>query len=828
MCSESDAFCGAIPLDEPLTLSTNLHTFDGGLDNPLLADTRLSGASLVSPPVTPDPGNNLSQAYNVGTLNGTSTFSDFVGSTDTNDYYQFDLSASGSLNLVLNGLSADADLQVFNSVGTLVGGSYFGGSLAESVDLSGLTAGTYYVRVYQYSGNTNYNLNLTADYAGNTTSDARNIDPITGTQTLRDFVGGTDTNDYYQFNLNTPGSLNLVLNGLSSDANLQVFNSVGTVVGSSSNIGTTDESISLSGLAAGNYYILVNQRSGDTNYNLNVSGASVDLSTISPLLTSFSVSDASGDNTSSTVFQGGAIRLGYSFQNAASLSNVRLEAWRNGSMISTLGTWSGASVSNALVNLASFSTLRAGDYQFRVVGSTTSGVEVYSSAQSISLLPTTRINGTVAPDVLEYSAQWGTGAIFLGRGGADTLNLGTAGIARSNITSINGLSLSTFNPLSGSTASQAIYRGTAFDYITLSDGREIYFQGIEYLQFADGTSFELAVRPNDTFFSDQWNLSVSDVTSAWRFTQGLSDVLLVSLDTGILTAAGASGGITDIATSRLITDATDDDNYNNYGHGHSSISIMSSTANNRSGIAGINWNSKVYVTDVYNGVSLQTAITDAINYARDRNMRVVFQGGIQGEYWLNYSGGTRSQLEELIQENSDIALFAVAAGNGDVHLDDATSNPVYSAGVARLQGTHNNVIAVGALQPTATTTVNGLTNATDVNRAWYSNYGNDVLMAATDAPAMTKLGDMTMFGGTSSANPNMAGIASLVWSVNPTLTASVVREILFETAMDLGTLGQDNTFGRGLVNADAAVRRAVALQQNSDVANLFSGASLFV
>jgi serine protease len=828
MFSESDVLSGVLSLDRLSTLSTHLHVFDGGLDSPLFSDNELSGASLVLPPVTSDPGNTFSQAYNIGVLNGTSTFSDFVGSTDTNDYYRFDLSASGSLNLVLNGLSADADVQVFNSAGTLVGSSYKGGSLAESINLSGLTAGTYYARVYQYSGNTNYNLNLTADYAGNTTSNARNIDPITGIQTFRDYVGKADANDYYQFNLSTPGSLNLVLNGLSSDANLQVLNSAGTVIGSSSNLGTTAESISLSGLAAGNYYILVNQSSGDTNYNLSLSGASVDLSTISPLFTRFSVSDASGDTTSSTVFQGGAMRLGYTFQNAASLSNVRLEAWRNGSMISTLGTWSGASVSNALVNLASFSALTAGDYQFRVVASTTSGVDVYSSAQSISILSASRINGTVAPDKLEYSVGLGTGAIFLGYGGTDRLNLGTAGIARSNITSINGFSLSTFNPLSGSTASQAIYGGTAFDYITLADGREIYFQGIEYLQFADGTSLELQVHPNDTFFSDQWNLSVSDVTSAWRFTQGSSDVLLVSLDTGILTVSGGSGGITDIATNRLITDATDDDNYNNYGHGHSAISIMSSTANNRSGIAGINWNSSVYVTDVYNGVTLKTAITDAIKYARDRNMRVVFQGGIQGEYWLNYSGGTQEELEQLIEENSDIALFAVAAGNGNVHLDDATSNSVYSAGFARLQGTHENVIAVGALQPTTKTTVNGLTNATNVNRAWYSNYGNDVLMAATDSPAMTKSGDMTIFGGTSAANPNMAGIASLVWSVNPTLEANQVRQILFETAMDLGTVGQDNTFGRGLVNADAAVRRAVALQRNSDVANLFSGASLFV
>ena len=146
--------------------------------------------------------------------------------------------------------------------------------------------------------------------------------------------------------------------------------------------------------------------------------------------------------------------------------------------------------------------------------------------------------------------------------------------------------------------------------------------------------------------------------SAWRFTQGSNGVLLVSLDTGVLTASGRSGSIVDISNNRLITDATDDDNYNPAGHGHQSISIMSSTANNGSGVTGINWNSNVYVNDVYNGVFLQQAIRDAIAYARARNQRVVFQGGIQGESWLK-SGGTQAQLEQLIRDNSDIAIFAV-------------------------------------------------------------------------------------------------------------------------------------------------------------------------
>ena len=130
-------------------------------------------------------------------------------------------------------------------------------------------------------------------------------------------------------------------------------------------------------------------------------------------------------------------------------------------------------------------------------------------------------------------------------------------------------------------------------------------------------------------------------------------------------------------------------------------------------------------------------------------------------------------------------------------------------------------MSVGALKKTATATVNGLTNATSVDIASYSNRGSNLTMVApTDSPAVNKNGTVQSFGGTSCANPNMAGIASLVWAVNPNLDGGDVRAVMTSTAMDLGAAGKDNTFGRGLVNADAAVRRAWALNKDQSLANI--------
>ncbi len=64
----------------------------------------------------------------------------------------------------------------------------------------------------------------------------------------------------------------------------------------------------------------------------------------------------------------------------------------------------------------------------------------------------------------------------------------------------------------------------------------------------------------------------------------------------------------------------------------------------------------------------------------------------------------------------------------------------------------------------------------------------------------------------------LAGIASLVWSINPNLTGAEIRQILVETAIDLGATGRDDFYGAGLVNADAAVRRAYALSRDRALA----------
>jgi len=225
-----------------------------------------------------EPNNTLATATFIGGLGFTPTsIFDFVGSADTQDYWRFTLSGTSDINIGLTGLTADADVQLLNSAGTVIASSTRGGTLSDDIHLNAQPAGTYYARVFQFSGDTNYNLRLSTADPSNILAPQENLGPLVGSVSRSDFVGDNDTSDFYRFSVFGTRTLTAVVNGLSSDADLRLIRDInsdgilqaGEVVASSTQGGTFSENINRV-LGSGDYYLQVYQFSGNTNYNLGV------------------------------------------------------------------------------------------------------------------------------------------------------------------------------------------------------------------------------------------------------------------------------------------------------------------------------------------------------------------------------------------------------------------------------------------------------------------------------------------------------------------------------------------------------------------------------
>lgn len=101
------------------------------------------------------------------------TYYDSVGNTDTADVYRFSLESYSDVTVTLTGLSADADIRIvqdFNSnqwvdvgISNEVSLSSTNGSTSDESISFGLHGGnSFYVQVYQYSGDTSYQLQVEA------------------------------------------------------------------------------------------------------------------------------------------------------------------------------------------------------------------------------------------------------------------------------------------------------------------------------------------------------------------------------------------------------------------------------------------------------------------------------------------------------------------------------------------------------------------------------------------------------------------------------------------------------------------------------------------
>jgi thermitase len=282
--------------------------------------------------------------------------------------------------------------------------------------------------------------------------------------------------------------------------------------------------------------------------------------------------------------------------------------------------------------------------------------------------------------------------------------------------------------------------------------------------------------PNDPYFPDEWHLAKIMAPDAWGLTVGRPDVIIALLDSGI------DGTHPDLAAKMVAGYNMYDGNTNTadvYGHGTKVAGAAAAITDNAEGVAGVaraNGIMPIRVTDTA-GYAYFSSLANGLTWAVDHGARVmsISFAGIAG------SSTITSAAQYVVSKGG-----VVVAAAGNCGCLDSTAENAY-------------ILSVSA------------TDATDTIASW-SSRGPYVDLSAPGVGIMTTTvgGGYGSVSGTSFSAPITAGVAALVLSANPGLTATAVKQLLTANADDLGDPGWDQNYGFGRVNAYRAVAAAGA------------------
>jgi len=275
--------------------------------------------------------------------------------------------------------------------------------------------------------------------------------------------------------------------------------------------------------------------------------------------------------------------------------------------------------------------------------------------------------------------------------------------------------------------------------------------------------------PNDPEYEFQWALNGThgiQVEQAWDITTG-SHARVGVIDTGIAPHPDLEANILPGWDFEHNGSFTDDDTF---GHGTHVAGTIGAIGNNELGVVGVNWNVPIIPLQTGDFFMDMDALVSAITYAANT------WGTDEQISLLNHSiSGYGWSLEDprLPAINNYPGLFVWSAGNGNPETNgyDVDTN------VDPPQVSYydlENIIAVGAIQY-------------DGQKADFSAYSSSGQYVHVYAPGVNIAstvpgGGYELNSGTSMAAPHVSGVAAMLLSVNPALTASEIKQILINTA----------------------------------------------
>ncbi|MCS6848199.1 MAG: S8 family peptidase [Anaerolineae bacterium] len=343
----------------------------------------------------------------------------------------------------------------------------------------------------------------------------------------------------------------------------------------------------------------------------------------------------------------------------------------------------------------------------------------------------------------------------------------------------------------------------------------------------------IALTPDDSLYGQQWHYFApapgnygANLPAAWDITTGTASIVVSVIDTGILfdhpDLAGRTVPGYDFITNLFVArdgdgrdaDASDPGDWSiasdpcgaspSSWHGTHVAGTIGAATNNGTGVAGINWVSKILPVRALGRCGGTDAdIIDSMRWSAGLSVPGVPANSNPARV-INMSLGGSGSCTSALQN----AVNAVIAANSVLVVAAGNEN---SPAVGFTPGNCNGVITVAA------TNRNG-------DKASYSNFGSVVeisapggesgsdgvlstLNAGTTTPAAH---NYVFYKGTSMAAPHVAGVVSLMLSVNASLTPAQVLSLLQTTVTPFpsGSTCNISNCGAGIVNAAAAVQAA--------------------
>ena len=202
--------------------------------------------------------------------------------------------------------------------------------------------------------------------------------------------------------------------------------------------------------------------------------------------------------------------------------------------------------------------------------------------------------------------------------------------------------------------------------------------------------------------------------------------------------------------------------------------IIAADRKNKKGNKGINNLAKIMVLRaVPNGDEYDKDVALAIRYAVDNGARI-----INGSFGKYFSSNPEWVIDAIRYASDNDVLFIAGAGNESKDLDSLSNDNYPNDQFFNKNEFSDTFIKVGA------SSINLNENFT----AYFSNYGKinvDVFAPGVDIYSTMPNNKYKSQDGTSMSSPVVAGVASLIMSYFPKLSAKKVKEIIMESGIDI-------------------------------------------